>query len=68
MPSPPECRLEGGLTSFTSCNLVGTTFVVVTDQNSQPGEITFSVKNIINPSAGETEPFSIIIFYDNKPI
>lgn len=62
IPNPPYCYLEGALNSFKSCSLVGSTIIVVTDEDWDParGEIIFKVDEILNPNiVGNSNPFVI---------
>lgn len=57
--------MNGGLTGFKSCELDGTTFVIVTNSNYDLSDITIEIEDIYNPSVTQTNEFIITTVYDS---
>ncbi|EAS04491.2 histone deacetylase family protein (macronuclear) [Tetrahymena thermophila SB210] len=68
LPQNPSCIVTSGLQGFQSCQLKGTTFVITTISNYQPGIINLVIENILNPNADTTQPFQITTIYDGTII
>lgn len=66
LPSNPVCKISGGLQTFSSCSLSGTTVTIITDSEYTTGSLTVTIKDVTNPQAGLTDGFEIITFYDNS--
>ena len=65
LPQTPLCKISGGLQTFSSCVLSGTTITIVTDAIYTTGSLIFTIDDIPNPEAGTTDGFEIHTFYDN---
>lgn len=66
IPANPSCVISGGLETFYSCVLSGTTITIITDSEYTTGSLTVTIKDVTNPAAGITDGFNIITFYDNS--
>ena len=67
LPYPPilaDCDINGGVDSFQSCLLDGSSFVIVLNKIYESGAITFMINNIQNPSTLTTDGFMITTYYD----
>jgi hypothetical protein len=67
LPYPPyltTCSLSGAITSFQSCYLQGSTYIIVLDSPYDEGVITFSIDNVVNPPWGVSDGFSISTYFD----
>ncbi|CAD8173591.1 unnamed protein product [Paramecium pentaurelia] len=58
------CNVTGALTSFKSCKLWDYTYIMITDERYQSGEITFQINNVLNPLSGNAGLFTITSKYD----
>ena len=66
LPSNPVCGISGGLVTFSSCTLSGTSLTIVTDTAYTTGSLIVTIKDVPNPEAGLTDGFVIYTFYDNN--
>ena len=64
LPSPPECYLSGGITTFSSCVLSGSTITITTDTDYLYGGINVTILNVLNPDYGTTSGFIVQTSYD----
>lgn len=65
LPYPPNLATCFLNLSFSSCLLTGSTYVITLDEPYESDRsLTFSIDNIINPSA-TTDPFIIQTYYDS---
>ena len=64
LPSPPECSVSDGITTFASCTLTGNTYTIELDSKYSTDGISITIKNIPNPSVGTTDGFVVYTFYD----
>ncbi|CAD8123188.1 unnamed protein product [Paramecium sonneborni] len=60
-----RCNVTGALTSFKSCKLWDNTYIMITDERYQSGEITFQINNVLNPLSGDAGLFTITSRYDS---
>ena len=65
LPDYPECKLAGGLTTFSACERDGQTVTIVTNMRYQTGQIELTIRNVLNPAEGTSDGFQIKTFYDN---
>ena len=63
LPSPPDCRINGAASYFSSCTTAGSILTLVLS-TSLSSSITVSVFNIVNFSQGTSSPFFISTKYD----
>ncbi len=67
LPSPPTCSIAGALTTFQTCVLSGSAFVITTDSLYTPSSVntlTITIENVKNPSTiGTSEGFTITTAY-----
>ena len=64
LPSPPECYLSGGISTFESCVLSGNTITITTDADYLYGGLNITIMNVLNPDYGTTGGFVIQTSYD----
>ena len=64
LPSPPSCYISGGVSTFLSCTLQGTTFVIVMDSSYDSGGLLVLITDLMNPDMGTTDGFTISTYYD----
>ena len=64
LPSGVSVRLTGGLSTFQSFSISGSTLIIVTDKTTTSGDITAYVMGLTNSDAGDTGSFGVISMYD----
>lgn len=67
LPYPPnlaDCDVEGGVDSFQSCLLDGSSFIIVLNKMYESGTIKFMINNIRNPPDLISDGFIIKSYYD----
>lgn len=66
IPSIPDCSIDGGMKTFTSCIQVlnSIVFTIDTDYDVSAGEITLIINSVLNPDRGLTDSFEIYTKYD----
>lgn len=67
LPTPPTCSIAGALTTFQSCVLEGSAFVITLDSLYTPSSVnslTITIYDVTNPSTvGTSEGFTITTAY-----
>ena len=64
LPNPPDCRINGAISSFQSCTTAGSIVTVVLNTALPSTSVTVSVFNVPNFNQGTSNPFSISTMYD----
>ena len=65
LPSPPSCKVSGAITTYSSCTLSGSSYIITLDTQYSGGNIVVQFSDILNPSAGTTDLFIITTYYDS---
>jgi hypothetical protein len=68
LPNPPTCIITGAITSFSTCTLSGSTYAIKLISGFSGGTIYLTIKDILNPSPGKTDGFTITTKYDGLVI
>lgn len=68
IPTAPECSVDGGIKTFTSCSqeLSSIVFALDTDYAVSQGPLLLTIRNILNPDRGTTDSFEIFTTYDGN--
>jgi len=64
LPTPPVCKVSGGITTYKKCVLSGYTYVIELDEEYSTGTIEVKIYNILNPAQGTTSGFVVRTYYD----
>ena len=64
LPKAVSVKVTGGLRSYDSYSISGSTLILVTDTTSTAGDITLYVLGLTNSDAGDTDPFTLQSVYD----
>lgn len=64
LPSPSYVTVSGGITTFSSCTLSGTTYTITLDTIYSSGGIIVNIDTVINPDKGTTSGFVVKTYYD----
>ena len=67
LPTPPQCSIKGALTTFSSCALSGSTYIIVLDTAYTSGQLSVTIQGVTNPStAVTTDSFTVSTYYDSS--
>lgn len=65
LPTPPDCSVSDGITTFASCTVSGTTYTIELDNAYTTDGISVTIRNIPNPGVGTTSGFDVSTYYDS---